>query len=130
MTFPLDESELKKTEDEIGSVLPISYRNSMMLHNGGAIEINGVHWELFPIRDETSKESLSRTSSHIVRETQAARNWPRFPENACAIAGNGAGDLLLIFKKGPIFEPKIFYWNHEDGGLESVVDDFVELDML
>ncbi len=35
MPFPLDEMELKKTEEEIGAVLPESYRNAMKKCNGG-----------------------------------------------------------------------------------------------
>ena len=38
MPFPLDETELKKTEEEIGAVLPKSYRNAMMKCNGGSVE--------------------------------------------------------------------------------------------
>lgn len=38
MPFPLDEKELQKTEQEIGAVLPESYRNAMMKCNGGTIK--------------------------------------------------------------------------------------------
>ncbi|HEX5772747.1 MAG TPA: SMI1/KNR4 family protein [Geomobilimonas sp.] len=127
MPFPLDEKELQKTEQEIGAVLPESYRNAMMKCNGGTVEVWDDTWELFPIFDQTSRKHISRTCNHILKETKSAQEWATYHENAYAIAGNGSGDLLVIFRGGRIFEPQIFVWSHEDGALIAVAQDFAEM---
>ncbi len=127
MPFPLDEMELKKTEEEIGAVLPESYRNAMKKCNGGTVEAWDDMWELFPIFDQTSRKHISRTCNHIIKETKSAQEWATYHENAYAIAGNGTGDLLVIFREGSVFEPQVFLWCHEDGALITVAEDFAEL---
>ena len=127
MPFPLSEEELIKTESEIGAKLPTSYRNSMMLNNGGSVAIGEEEWDLFPIFDQSSKKMISRTCNHILKETKSAQEWPRYHELAIAIASNGCGDLLVIFQKGKELENEVFFWSHEDGSLQLVANDFSEL---
>jgi hypothetical protein len=127
MPFSLDEKELQRTEEEIGAVLPESYRKAMMKCNGGAVEALDDTWELFPIFDRSSRKHISRTCNHILKETKSAQEWTTFHENAYAIAGNGTGDLLVIFREGTLFEPQILVWCHEDGALITVAEDFAEL---
>jgi hypothetical protein len=127
MPFPLDENELRKTEEKIGAVLPESYRNAMMKCNGGTIEAWDDTWELFPIFDQTSKKHISRTCNHILKETESAKKWTTYHENAYAIASNGFGDLLVIFREVNAFDPNVFLWCHEDGALITVAVDFAEL---
>jgi SMI1 / KNR4 family (SUKH-1) len=73
MPFALTEDELRKTESELGAVLPASYRESMKQSNGGAVEVGGDTWELFPIRDQSNRKLLSRTANHVLCETQSAQ---------------------------------------------------------
>lgn len=127
MPFTLSESELKKTEDEIGAVFPDSYRQSMMQANGGTIAIDDDDWELFPIHDQSSNKVASRTCNHVLYKTKQAQQWKTFHENAFAIAHNGAGDKLVIFRKGEQFERGVFIWRHEDGALEFTANDFADI---
>jgi len=127
MPFPLSEAELMKTEEELGARLPESYRDAMMKINGGSVEAYDEVWDLFPIRDQSSKKLISHTCNHVLRETESAREWPNFHEGALAIGENGAGDYLIMFQEGRTFEPEIYAWFHEDGALVTVAGHFAEL---
>jgi hypothetical protein len=59
-----------------------------------------------------------------LKETESCRGWARFPENAVAIAGNGAGDQLVLLRQDDAFAPEVYAWLHESGELEKVADDF------
>ena len=125
--FPIAEDEIRKSETELGATLPTSYRESMKRLNGGTVEVNGDTWELFPIRDQSNRKVLSRTANHVLRETKAASEWPKFHENALAVASDGAGNLLVMFQEGPVVHPQVFIWNHEDGSLELAAEDFASV---
>lgn len=127
MAFDLSEEELAKTEIEIGVRLPESYRSAMKASNGGTVEARDEEWELFPLRDTSSPKRLSRSASHVLNETQQAKEWPGFPERAYAIASNGAGDLLVLLNEGGELKPQIFAWSHEDCSLSLVASEFGEL---
>ena len=53
-------------------------------------------WRLFPVFDNSDRKRITRAANHIVRESQVARGWAGFPEDAIAIAEHGGGDLLII----------------------------------
>ena len=127
MPFPLSDEELKKTEKEIAAELPSSYRNAMMIDNGGFVKVRGEEWQLFPIRDQSSRKLITRTANHILKETKPAQEWAGYPENALAIAANDYGDLLVMLRTGNGFEPQVFSWSHKDGSMELVANDFSEL---
>ena len=127
MPFPLSEDELKKTENEIGTMLPVSYRESMMEDNGGTVIAKGDTWDIFPVKNQASRKLISRTSNHIIVETKSAKEWQGFPENAIAIGGNGCGDFLVLTKDGNEFSSKVYVWCHENGSLVLVAKDFLEL---
>ena len=128
MPFPLNEDELKKTEKEIGAELPTSYREAMMKDNGGSVDVRNDDWDLFPVRNQSSRKLIARTANHILRETKSAREWRGYPESALAIGGNGSGDLLVFIKEGSIFNPEVVIWGHEDGSLEPEANDFSKLE--
>ena len=92
MPFDLAESFLLAAERELGASLPKSYRLAMLRENGGEIETDDDDWQQYPVADTSDRKRLSRSANHILKETESCRGWARFPENAVAIAGNGAGD--------------------------------------
>lgn len=124
MPFDLAESFLLSAERELGASLPKSYRLAMLRENGGEIETDDDDWQQYPIADTSDRKRLSRSTNHILKETERCRGWPRFPENAVAIAGNGAGDQLVLLKQNGAFAPEVYAWLHESGELKKVADDF------
>lgn len=127
MPFDLEERFLLAAEHELGARLPVSYRAAMLRSNGGEILTDDDEWELYPIADTSDRKRLARTSQHVLKETASCREWPRFPATALAIAGNGAGDHLVLVREGDSFQPTVFAWRHDTGALEEVAADFLEL---
>lgn len=127
MPFDLSEEQLRATESEIGAAFPDSYRRLMMQSNGGAVSAKSDHWNLIPLRDTSDRKRVSRTANHVIAETKSFSGFPSWHENAFAIAENGTGDALIMFRDGDRFEPQVFYWSHEDGALELVAEDFSAL---
>jgi hypothetical protein len=130
MPFTLAESFLLAAERELGASLPQSYRAAMARANGGELEAQEDSWLLYPIADTSDRKRLSRSANHIIKETEACRRWPRFPANAIAIAGKGAGDQLVFVKQGSSLGAEVYLWSHETGSLEKVANDFAELEAL
>ncbi len=124
MPFDLAESFLLDAERELGASLPKSYRLAMLRENGGELATDEDDWQQYPIADTSDRKRLSRSVNHILKETESCRGWARFPENAVAIAGNGAGDQLVLLRQNGVFTPEVYAWLHESGELEKVADDF------
>jgi SMI1 / KNR4 family (SUKH-1) len=124
MPFDLAESFLLAAERELGAYLPKSYRLAMLQENGGEIETDDDDWQQYPVADTSDRKRLSRSANHILKETESCRGWARFPENALAIAGNGAGDRLVLLKQGDGFAPEVYAWLHESEELIKVANDF------
>ena len=124
MPFDLAESFLLAAECELGARLPKSYRLAMLRENGGDIEIDDDDWQQYPVADTSDRKRLSRSANHILKETDSCRGWARFPEHAVAIAGNGAGDQLVLLKQNGVIAPEVYAWLHESGELKKVADDF------
>lgn len=124
MPFDLAEPFLLAAERELGARLPTSYRLAMLRENGGEIETDDDGWQQYPIADTSDRKRLSRSANHILKETESCRGWARFPDNAVAIAGNGAGDQLVLLRLNEAFAPEVYAWLHESGELEKVADDF------
>ncbi|CAN7601253.1 SMI1/KNR4 family protein [Rhizobacter sp. LjRoot28] len=127
MPFNLDESFLLAAELAIEARLPESYRGAMLRKNGGEVEACGDDWEQYPIADTSDRKRLARTANHVLLETARLRTWPRFPVDALAIAGNGAGDQLVLIREGEAFRQEVFLWRHESGALEIAAADFSDL---
>ena len=130
MPFDLAESFITAAENKLGATLPTSYRSSMLRENGGELEASEGDWQQYPIADATDRKRLSRTANHVLKETEHCQAWPRFPEGAIAIAGNGTGDQLVFVKRGSTFDPAVYVWSHETGALAKVADDFSNLKAL
>lgn len=130
MPFDLHESFVLAAEQALGSRLPESYRSAMLRSNGGELKVREEEWVQYPIADTSDRKRLSRSANHILKEAEVCGQWPGFPQDALAIAGNGAGDHLVFVRHGGTYGPAVYVWSHETGALEKVADDFAELEAL
>jgi hypothetical protein len=128
--FDISESFVEKLETEIGARLPESFRQSIMRENGGEIETDDEVWFQFPIADSSDRKRLSRTSNHILKETQSAKEWRGFPQQGLAIANNGSGDYLVFLKDGSSLSAQVFIWRHESASISEIANDFCVLKAL
>lgn len=130
MAFPVEERFIVETEKKLGMSLPQDYVKKMMEENGGEVQTPPDAWVLYPIFDTSDKKRLKRTCNDVVRETQGARDWTGFPEDAVAIGGNGSGDQLVLLqdKNSPDkLGDEVFWWDHETGALNLVAPRFADL---
>jgi len=128
--FALDEQCLLGAEEKLGAQLPDSYRQAMMVANGGDVATEAEDWTLYPILDSTDSKRLARTCNDVLAETSRLAGWERFPCRALAIAENGAGDQLLFLRSHVGFDAAVYRWSHETGELVQVASDFAQLDRL
>ena len=117
MPFDLAASFIEAAEREIGGTLPASYVAAMCVSNGGELDVLDDDWQQYPIADTSDRKRLSRTSNHVIKETQALYRWPSFPKQGLAIAGNGSGDQLVLLRDGQVFAESVYHWSHETGAL-------------
>ena len=127
MPFDLSEEQLRATENEIEAKFPEAYRRQMMRSNGGEIDAASDNWNLIPLRDASDRKRLSRTANHVLVETKSLSGFPKWHENALAIAENGTGDALVMLRDGDQIKPQVYKWCHEEGTLEFVAEDFSSL---
>jgi len=73
MPFDLAENFISETEELLGAKLPEFYRSSMLMSNGGELEIDDDVWQQYPIADTSDRKRLSRTANHIIKETNHLR---------------------------------------------------------
>jgi len=127
MPFDLAISFIEAAEREIGGKLPASYVAAMQVSNGGELDVLDDDWQQYPIADTSDRKRLSRTADHVIKETKALFQWPRFPKHGLAIAGNGSGDQLVLLRDGQDYAESVYHWSHETGVLTKVADAFSEL---
>ena len=114
MPFSLDPQYVVSAEQKLGAKLPPAYVAKMLRASGGSIEIDGEDWELHPILDETDAKRIARTCNDILRETDEARDWEGFPDEALSIGSNGSGDRLVLLRTGGgLYEDTLHLWDHE-----------------
>lgn len=130
MPFNLSEEQLVQTEKELGSALPLEYREAMKSDNGGEGSTEEDDWEFYPIRDATDRKRTSRTCNHIISETESCKGFGNFPDHAVAIAGNGLGDQMVFLKESGRYLNKVFLWLHETGELQELAATFNEIEKL
>jgi cell wall assembly regulator SMI1 len=130
MPFPVDEKYIAHTEAKLGVRFPHSFREKMKVSNGGELETPPDAWILYPFFDSSDKKRIKRTFNDIVRETDNAKKWRRFPTNAIAIGANGAGDQLILLKEesnNSLLRKDVYWWDHETGRVNKLSNDFSEL---
>lgn len=121
MGLPTSDEFINDEERRTGIKLPQTFRTILRLKNGGEeVCASGDIWNLYAVKDTSSRKHISRSANHIERETHQARLWEGFPPNAVAIAENGTGDLLILFKDNP----DVFVWHHESGLTEVAAFEF------
>ncbi|RCU50089.1 SMI1/KNR4 family protein [Corallincola holothuriorum] len=130
MAFDLEEKYLAQFELQLGFKLPSSYRAAMAINNGGELVVGEEDWQLFPILDQSDRKRIARTCNHVLRETNEAREWHDFPDNAVAIASNGCGDLLIFLVANESLSSEVYEWSHETRELTMVSKDFSDLERL
>lgn len=116
MPVPANQHAIQAEEGQLGGKLPPALCDRLMHENGGEVWAAGDDWELHPVRDTTNKKTLRRTAYHIARETQIARAWRDFPQDAISIAANGTGDRLMVRSGSDAVE----LWNRETGESQPV----------
>lgn len=130
MPFPLDKKYIEEAQLELDKKLPESYIAKMLEENGGELITEDEDWQQFPVFDKADDKRISRTCNHIILETNNAKTWGTFPENAVAIASNGCGDYLILLPNSTNqkqLQDNIFIWRHETGDIEEVANDIYEL---
>jgi hypothetical protein len=124
MPLELSEALLKHTESLLGASFPESYRQAILLRNGGKRLVDGELWELIPVRDDGSERRSLRTCEDVLGWTDEFRMWRTWPRGAISIARNGVGDALLFLKERERIHPEVYVWRHETGALEKIASDF------
>ncbi len=128
MPFPLDEKYILEAENELGVEFPDSYKEKMLIENGGELDVEFDCFDLFPFWDKSDKKRLARTCNSVVRETLNERTHYRFPENLIAIGNNGGGDLLVFkIESNGKLENTLFWLDHENEELNFIANDFREV---
>ena len=130
MPFPVDKKYIQDTEKELGLIFPNAFIEKMCEENGGELETDGDAWQLFPFFDQSDSKRISRTCNHIILETNNAREWVTFPEDAIAIGENGCDDYLIL-TTDPLNDKQlldtIYVWRHETAEIETIADNVFEL---
>ena len=115
MALPTTESFVAAAEDQLGLALPPWLRVRLIHANGGTLEAEGEYWELFSVPDTRDRKHVTRSATHILGETAAAREWTGFPPQAIAVASNGGGDYLILLpdEQAPSrLHDRPFIWLH------------------
>lgn len=131
MPFPVDEKYIETAELELNIRFPQSFRQNMMLLNGGEVEVGDDSFELYPFYDTSDVKRIKRTCNSIVHETQKERQDYGLAENLVVIGHNGSGDLLVykVEPNGSIADT-VYLRDHETGELLVVASDFSMLIQL
>lgn len=116
MAFPASEDVISSAERMIGKSFPATMRAHLARSNGGEVSTGDDVWLLFPVRDQSDRARLKRTSNDVVYETAQARRWDGFPENGTAIAANGSGDFLVLLPGSD----EVWLWDHETRAVNSI----------
>jgi hypothetical protein len=127
MPFPIDKQYITAAEQVLNLTFPTSFKNKMMIENGGELFLAEDDWQLFPFFDESDQKRKMRTCNHIVHETKLARTWHGFPEQAVAFAHNGCGDYLIFLPEAfnqNVLAESIFIWFHETNEVEQITTSF------
>ena len=126
MPFPIDRKYIELTEQKLGVQFPAVFKEKMIKENGGEWENEEYYFDLYPFFDKSDRKRISRTCNDIAKETESARTWDGFPENAIAIGADGCGNQLILIHNGDgVLKEELFFWNHETDEVEEVADNII-----
>src|SRR5688572_9442947 len=122
MPFDVSDDFMCEMERRLGLSFPPTFHEGMNRLNGGEVE----EWQLYPVRDTSSRKRISRPSNDIIYETNEAREWDEFPKGGVALASNGSGDLIVAMPDatGTAVEDRLYSWSHDTGELTVVASSF------
>ncbi len=130
MAFPIEEQYILAAEKQLNLVFPTSFKNKMMIENGGDVFFQDDDWQIFPFFDQSNQKRKMRTSNHILHETKIAKQWTGFPLHAIAIARNECGDYLVFLPQAHdqhTLSDLVYIWFHGTNEIQQVDLDFKEL---
>jgi hypothetical protein len=120
MGLPVTEERVHDAEQELGREFPPMLRQRLLRENGGDIEVTGypgdASWQLHPVWDPTDRRTATRSTAHVVHQTNELVPGSGVPDGAVVIAGNGSGDLLLLLAG----DDDVHWWDHETHALHPV----------
>lgn len=53
MAFPIEEQYILAAEKQLNLVFPTSFKNKMMIENGGDVFVQDDDWQIFPFFDQS-----------------------------------------------------------------------------
>ncbi|MDA3508080.1 SMI1/KNR4 family protein [Acinetobacter junii] len=56
MAFPIEEQYILDAEKELNLVFPSSFKNKMMIENGGDVFVENDNWQIFPFFDQSNQK--------------------------------------------------------------------------
>ena len=120
MGLPTSEAAVREAEQQLGRTLPAALRERLLRDNGGDVLVciegeEDEEWQLHPVWDASDRETMRRSSNHIVAEQESARAYPDFPDGAISIAQYD-GDQLVLLPDDDV--PRL--WLHETGDVWDV----------
>ena len=130
MPFSVDIKFITETEQELGVEFPESFKQKMMIENGGELSTKEDDWQLYPFFDKSDNKRITRTINHIILETKQAREWRNFPKDGIAFASNGTGDQLVFIPSDSNpnkLRNEIYLWLHVTGELTELASSISEL---
>lgn len=119
MGLPTTSEKILEEETRLDCEIPEIIKSIILKNNGGAECYAGDErdefWILFSVKDTRTRKHASRSANYIERETESAKTWANFPDEAVALGENGSGDYLITFKKSAC----IYIWRHESGEISE-----------
>lgn len=127
MAPPTKQVYIDNAQTELGYQFPKWLNDRLLNENGGTIWALDDGWQLYSVLDNRDSRHLKRSSTTIIQETNTAKHWENFPDNAVVIAGNGTGNLLVLLKQdNQKLSDDVYLWCHDDDDALELVD--IELD--
>ena len=119
MPFQVAEELVHAAGDALGGPSRTSTPACLLRDNGGKLRVDDCtgddpRWTLHPVRNDSDRKRLARTMADV-KETEAARELPGFPDGAVSVAENGTGDRVVLADGGGYA-----WWDHETGETAAV----------
>lgn len=125
----IDAVRIKNAEDGLGVTFPPIYRAWILKKNGGTIRFKDETWTVNPIFDDTDRQTMRKTASHLVADTSFARGYPTFPSGGVSIAQLNVSRLVLMPRAdAKRLEEQVFFWAPDVEEPELIANDVAELE--